>query len=33
VNQLVEWNQGAGDKYLQPGQRLKLTVDVTEQSS
>jgi membrane-bound lytic murein transglycosylase D len=33
VNQLVEWNKGAGDKYLQPGQRLKLTVDVTEQSS
>jgi membrane-bound lytic murein transglycosylase D len=33
VGKLVEWNKGAGDKYLQPGQRLKLTVDVTEQSS
>jgi membrane-bound lytic murein transglycosylase D len=33
VDKLVEWNKGAGDKYLQPGQRLKLTVDVTEQSS
>ena len=32
VNQLVEWNKGAGDRYLQPGQRLKMHVDVTEQS-
>ena len=29
----LEWNSGAGDKYLQPGQRLKLFVDVVEQSS
>ena len=28
----VEWNSGAADKYLQPGQRLKMVVDVTEQS-
>jgi membrane-bound lytic murein transglycosylase D len=32
VDKLVEWNRGAGDKYLQPGQRLKMIVDVTEQS-
>jgi membrane-bound lytic murein transglycosylase D len=32
VDQLVQWNRGAGDKYLQPGQRLKMVVDVTEQS-
>jgi membrane-bound lytic murein transglycosylase D len=32
VGKLVEWNRGAGDKYLQPGQRLKMRVDVTEQS-
>ena len=32
VGKLVEWNTGAGDKYLQPGQRLKMVVDVTEQS-
>ena len=32
VDKLVEWNRGAGDKYLQPGQRLKMVVDVTEQS-
>jgi membrane-bound lytic murein transglycosylase D len=32
VGKLVEWNNGAGDKYLQPGQRLKMLVDVTEQS-
>jgi membrane-bound lytic murein transglycosylase D len=32
VGKLVEWNAGAGDKYLQPGQRLKMRVDVTEQS-
>jgi membrane-bound lytic murein transglycosylase D len=33
VARLLEWNAGAGDKYLQPGQRLKLYVDVVEQSS
>jgi membrane-bound lytic murein transglycosylase D len=33
VNELVKWNSGAGDKYLQPGQRLKMFVDVTQQSS
>ena len=33
VDKLVEWNKGAGEKYLQPGQRLKMVVDVTEQSS
>jgi membrane-bound lytic murein transglycosylase D len=32
VGKLVEWNSGAADKYLQPGQRLKMVVDVTEQS-
>jgi membrane-bound lytic murein transglycosylase D len=32
VDQLVQWNRGAADKYLQPGQRLKMVVDVTEQS-
>jgi membrane-bound lytic murein transglycosylase D len=32
VDKLVEWNSGALDKYLQPGQRLKMVVDVTEQS-
>ncbi len=32
VGKLVEWNAGAGDKYLQPGQRLKMIVDITEQS-
>ncbi len=32
VDKLVEWNRGAGDKYLQPGQRLKMVVDITEQS-
>ena len=32
VDKLVEWNTGAGDKYLQPGQRLRMVVDVTEQS-
>jgi peptidoglycan lytic transglycosylase D len=30
---LLEWNTGAADKYLQPGQRLVLFVDVTEQSN
>jgi len=33
VAKLLEWNAGAGDKYLQPGQRLKVLVDVVEQSS
>jgi membrane-bound lytic murein transglycosylase D len=33
VAKLLEWNAGAGEKYLQPGQRLKLFVDVVEQSS
>jgi membrane-bound lytic murein transglycosylase D len=32
VDKLVEWNSGAAGKYLQPGQRLKMVVDVTEQS-
>jgi membrane-bound lytic murein transglycosylase D len=32
VDKLVEWNSGAGGKYLQPGQRLKMLVDVTTQS-
>ncbi|HJR69211.1 MAG TPA: LysM peptidoglycan-binding domain-containing protein [Gammaproteobacteria bacterium] len=32
VDKLVEWNRGAGAKYLQPGQRLKMLVDVTAQS-
>ena len=32
VDKLVEWNTGAGAKYLQPGQRLKMLVDVTTQS-
>jgi membrane-bound lytic murein transglycosylase D len=32
VDKLVEWNAGAGAKYLQPGQRLKMLVDVTTQS-
>jgi membrane-bound lytic murein transglycosylase D len=33
VGKLLEWNNGAGDKYLQPGQRLTMFVNVTEQSS
>lgn len=33
VNELVEWNGLSPDDYLQPGQRLTLYVDVTEQSS
>jgi membrane-bound lytic murein transglycosylase D len=32
VDKLVEWNAGAAGKYLQPGQRLKMVVDVTAQS-
>ena len=33
VPKLVELNAGASDKYLQPGQRLTMFVDVTEQSN
>lgn len=32
VDKLVEWNADAGGKYLQPGQRLTMFVDVTQQS-
>ena len=32
VNKLVEWNTGTADKFLQPGQRLKMVVDITAQS-
>jgi membrane-bound lytic murein transglycosylase D len=32
VPKLVEWNAGAANKYLQPGQKLVLFVDVTEQT-
>jgi membrane-bound lytic murein transglycosylase D len=32
VDQLVQWNTGAGAKFLQPGQRLKMRVDITTQS-
>jgi membrane-bound lytic murein transglycosylase D len=32
VGKLVEWNSGATGKYLQPGQRLTMFVDVTQQS-
>jgi len=33
IDQLRKWNNLAGRKYLQPGQRLTLYVDVTSQSS
>jgi membrane-bound lytic murein transglycosylase D len=33
VNKLLEWNSISENKYLQPGQRLVMYVDVTEQSS
>ncbi|MGD8976165.1 MAG: LysM peptidoglycan-binding domain-containing protein, partial [Gammaproteobacteria bacterium] len=33
IDQLRKWNKLAGRKYLQPGQRLTLYVDVTSQSS
>ena len=33
VSKLVEWNDLSVKKYLQPGQRLVMYVDVTEQSS
>jgi len=32
VDKLLQWNTGAGSKYLQPGQRLKMLVDITAQS-
>ncbi|MGY8878417.1 MAG: LysM peptidoglycan-binding domain-containing protein, partial [Pseudoalteromonas sp.] len=28
VNEIIKWNNLAGQKYLQPGQKLKLKVDV-----
>jgi len=33
INQLKKWNNLAGRKYLQPGQKLTLYVNVTDQSS
>ncbi|MGB5624005.1 MAG: LysM peptidoglycan-binding domain-containing protein, partial [Gammaproteobacteria bacterium] len=33
INQLKKWNDLAGRKYLQPGQKLTLYVNVTDQSS
>ena len=32
VKKLMEWNAGAGNNYLQPGQRLVVFVDATEHS-
>ncbi len=32
VTELLQWNQISADNYLQPGQRLLMYVDVTEQS-
>jgi membrane-bound lytic murein transglycosylase D len=32
VNQLQQWNNIDPNRYLQPGQRLMLYVDVTQQS-
>jgi membrane-bound lytic murein transglycosylase D len=32
VAKIEQWNKGVASKYLQPGQRLKLLVDTTEQS-
>ncbi|MCG9696544.1 LysM peptidoglycan-binding domain-containing protein [Shewanella sp. Isolate11] len=32
VNQLIQWNSLAGQKYLKPGQKLTLYVDVTKSS-
>jgi membrane-bound lytic murein transglycosylase D len=32
VNQIKQWNGLDGQRYLQPGQRLVLHVDVTAQS-
>ncbi len=33
INQIKQWNDLAGQKYLQPGQQLKLVVDVTKTSN
>jgi len=33
IQQLCDWNQIAREAYLQPGQRLRLYIDVTQQSS
>lgn len=33
VGKIEQWNKGVAGKYLQPGQRLTLFVDTTEQSS
>jgi LysM repeat protein len=33
VAELLEWNDLSSDRYLQPGQRLIMYVDVTEQTS
>jgi membrane-bound lytic murein transglycosylase D len=33
VGKIEQWNKGVASKYLQPGQRLTLFVDTTEQSS
>jgi membrane-bound lytic murein transglycosylase D len=30
IKDIIKWNQIAGQKYLQPGQKLKLAVDVTK---
>jgi membrane-bound lytic murein transglycosylase D len=32
VPNIVEWNDVSTEKYLQPGQRLKMFVNVVEQS-
>ena len=32
INELAQWNDLSAEKYLQPGQKLVLYVDVTEQS-
>ena len=33
VTELLQWNQISVDQYLQPGQRRRLYIDVTEQST
>ncbi len=33
VNEIARWNDIRLDEYLQPGQRLRLRVDVTKQST
>lgn len=33
IRDIIRWNQLEGQKYLQPGQKLKLSVDVTKASS